>query len=479
MHHATFGSLKGLKVFILSALPNQLLESLKGVKGYNRESFVLAHEQNLFLTSIRINPAKISIKSFSQKTDFLISGSIGWNQHGLYLGKRPSFTFDPLFHAGCYYVQDASSMFIEQALKQLIDLSQPLKILDLCAAPGGKSTLVQSLLSPDSLLVCNEVIRGRANILKDNLIKWGSTNVLVTNNDPIAFQKLPGYFDCIVVDAPCSGSGLFRKDKQAIEEWSTSHVKLCGARQQRILADVLPSLKENGLLIYATCSYSMQENEDICKWLEKEFGLINEKLTIQKEWGIVETDQPVAYRFFPDKVQGEGFFLACYRKATFAPQLKLPAYKIQKPSPQQNNVLKNWLNQNSKEMEVLEEDQLLFAWPKALLQHYYLFRSNLNIVYMGTALGEVMKNKLIPHHALALSQLTSEQIRGNELDYQEAILFLQKKELALRPPDVGWQLVCYKEKPLGWINALPSRINNYYPKQLRILKDSARMEDDN
>src|ERR1044071_5586576 len=198
---------------------------------------------------------------------------IPWTEYGHYLSQRPSFTFDPLFHAGCYYVQEASSMFLEQALKQTIDLSKPLRVLDLCAAPGGKSTHILSLISKDSLLVSNEVIRSRAKILKDNIVKWGYSNVVVTNNDPKDFQRLENHFDVIVVDAPCSGSGLFRREPEAIEEWSINNVQLCCQRQQRILADIIPALKGGGILIYSTCSYSPQEDEQIVQWMRNEFPL--------------------------------------------------------------------------------------------------------------------------------------------------------------------------------------------------------------
>ena len=164
---------------------------------------------------------------------------VPWSSSGYYLPERPFFTFDPLLHAGVYYVQEASSMFLEQALKQTVSLDQPLKVLDLCAAPGGKSTLLQSLINSDSLLVSNDVIRSRANILEENLTKWGAENVVVTNNDPKDFTRLENFFDVIVVDAPCSGSGLFRRDPEAINEWSVQNVALCSQRQQRILADII------------------------------------------------------------------------------------------------------------------------------------------------------------------------------------------------------------------------------------------------
>src|SRR5689334_6896843 len=192
-------------------LPASLMSSLTEAKGFDKESFEAVHRSGEQVTSIRINPGK-SIEPSD------VAMPVPWCHNAYYLNKRPSFTFDPLFHAGCYYVQEASSMFLEQALKQTVDLSRPLKILDLAAAPGGKSTHIQSLISGNSLLVSNEVIKSRNNILKDNIVKWGSDNVAVTNNDPKDFGRLQEYFDVIVVDAPCSGSGLFRRDEEAIGE---------------------------------------------------------------------------------------------------------------------------------------------------------------------------------------------------------------------------------------------------------------------
>jgi len=237
-------------------LPGEFLDSLIGVKGFGKEAFEKVHATGEQVTSIRINSSKPVTKLANQSINQLTK--IPWSEFGYYLKQRPSFTFDPLFHAGCYYVQEASSMFLEQALKQTVDLSRPLKVLDLCAAPGGKSTHIQSLISGESLLVSNEVIRSRANILKSNIIKWGCNNVVVTNNDPRDFLQLENYFDVIVVDAPCSGSGLFRRDEDAMKEWSPDNVALCSQRQQRILADVWPALKKNGVLIYYTCSYSKE-----------------------------------------------------------------------------------------------------------------------------------------------------------------------------------------------------------------------------
>src|SRR5260221_5910839 len=263
-------------------------------------------------TSIRINPLKSNSKELEK---------IPWTDLGYYLDQRPSFTFDPLFHAGAYYVQEASSMFLEQALKQTVDLSQPICVLDLCAAPGGKSTHLLSLMSRESLLVSNETIRSRATILAENIQKWGSNNVVVTNNDPEDFGKLEGFFDAIVVDAPCSGEGLFRKDPNAVNEWSEEHIELCVVRQQRIINQVWPSLKKNGVLIYCTCTYNEKENEKNIHWLVEEKKVESVKLKVESEWGVeeVKTKNTYGYRFLPHQVKGEGFFIAVVRKTEEQP----------------------------------------------------------------------------------------------------------------------------------------------------------------
>ena len=470
-------------------LPEALLVSLKDVEGFDREAFEKVHEEGKQVTSIRINPAKWSLEqtindnhleggsdsgdSSIHHSPFIFDSPVPWSAFGYYLSQRPSFTFDPLFHAGLYYVQEASSMFIEQAFKQLTDLSQPLRVLDLSAAPGGKSTHIQSLISEKSLLVSNEVIRSRCTVLIDNIVKWGASNVFVTNNDPAVFKKLGGYFDVIVVDAPCSGSGLFRKDADAIHEWSLNNVALCSQRQQRILADVLPALKENGLLIYSTCSYSKEEDENIADWLIEEFEMENEKLAIAKEWNIVESKSPKAncagYRFYPDKVKGEGFFISCFKKITGEKETKLKPAKGEKVTIKEKQIIERWLKT---EPELIKENNLISALPAHFIDDYYLLKSVLNIQYRGTGVGQVMKDKLVPEHSFALSLILSDSVASTELSYEEAIRYLRRQELNIRPTALGWQTVNYQKHNLGWINALPNRINNYYPKEIRILKQS-------
>jgi len=407
-------------------------------------------------------------KSSSRNLELNISQSIPWTQYGYYLPERPSFTFDPLFHAGCYYVQEASSMFLEQVFKQTVDLSKPLKILDLSAAPGGKSTHIESLITSDSLLVSNEVIRSRAKILEDNIIKWGCKNIGVTNNDPKDFERLTGFFDVILVDAPCSGSGLFRKDVGAIKEWSVRNVQHSCQRQQRILADIWPALKEGGILIYATCSYSREEDEDILEWLVQQFAVRSLHLAIPSEWGVVESGR--GYRFWPDKVKGEGFFISVMMKTTGEnlPELGTRT-KLTGLSINERKIVSDWIDVDN--LVLLKNKNEVYAWPAALAYDMQLTLENLRLAYSGVKMGEILKDKLIPDHALAMSDLLSGNISRIELNYEQAISYLRKETPDLPRENTGWQIVCYQDHPLGWINILPGRINNYYPKELRILKE--------
>lgn len=472
-------------------LPEVFLQSLAGVAGFEREAFVAVHEREEGVTSIRINPAKWGDTSMANgqgsigdsersdshspfTTDHSRFTPVPWSRYGFYLDKRPSFTFDPLFHAGCYYVQEASSMFLEQAMTQLADLSQPLKVLDLCAAPGGKSTHLQSLLSKESLLVSNEVIKSRSVVLTDNIIKWGCANVFVTNNDPRAFQKTPGFFDVMVVDAPCSGSGLFRKDKEAISEWSLNNVALCSQRQQRILADALPALKEDGLLVYSTCSYSTEEDESIMDWLAGEMEMENIALTEGIAEGIVVTRSAgtgsVGYRFYPDKIRGEGFFLACFRKKSSEPAARFKTGRPDAISAKERKIVEEWVN--GEELEFLRFRNGIIALPKGLVQDFLFLQAALNLQYAGVALGEILKERLVPHHALAQSLLLSDRVSAAELSYENAIRYLQRQDFSFDSEVIGWQVVRYQNHPLGWINALKNRVNNYYPKEIRILKQN-------
>ena len=474
-------------------LPETLIRSLKGIKGFDEEAFVAVHGSGEQITSVRFNPGKIFSQSPVGNNQYSIfnvqMGKVPWCTNGYYLSERPSFTLDPLFHAGAYYVQDASSMFLEEELKQTVDLSKPLKILDLCAAPGGKSTLVQSIISKESLLVSNEVIKTRVNILEENITKWGAANVIVTNNDPADFQRLENYFDVIIVDAPCSGSGLFRKDPGAIGEWSENNVSICSRRQQRILADVMPALKEGGVLIYSTCSYSKEEDEAICDWLVNEFNAESLRLQIAEGWGIIETESEKnlawGYRFYPDKVRGEGFYISAFRKKEEASGESLEARggwregsgkskerakknDANKLTAVEIGILKPWLKDADNFFFIKQKEEVI-AMPLHLEDELVTIQNALYIKKAGVKMGTIIRDELIPDHELALSTIIDPSIRSVEADKTMALQYLRLEEIKLAALEKGWSLLTYKQLLLGWMKILPNRVNNYYPKGWRIL----------
>lgn len=464
-------------------LPISLMNSLRDVKGFNEETFAKTHNSEKPVTSIRLNPLKeIKTQDVLASSIFPVaSEKISWSSEGYYLDERPSFTLDPFFHAGVYYVQEASSMFLEQVLKQAVNLQGPIRILDLCAAPGGKSTLIQSLISRQSLLVSNEVIRSRASILEENITKWGAANVIVSNSDPSSFKKLEDYFDVVVVDAPCSGSGLFRKDPNAINEWSEDNVQLCSQRQQRILADIYPALKKDGVLIYATCSYSEAEDECISDWLLNSFAVKSLQISLHNDRGqkfgdIVETyskkHAAFGYRFFPDKIRGEGFFIACFRKLygddyRYRQSKKM---KLERASRSEQEIIRPWLTPDAN-IHLWKQGTLIFAFPAALEKDLLaIVSSDIYIRKAGVAIGTIAGKELVPDHALALSLLVNPELLTISLKKEEALQYLRKEEVKISSLQKGWAIVQYEGMNLGWIKILANRSNNYYPKEWRILK---------
>ncbi|MEO6252218.1 MAG: RNA methyltransferase [Ferruginibacter sp.] len=469
----------------MNSLPKELIQSLQSIKGFNEEAFKAAHESGSQITSVRINPFKLPESKIPPLGG---GGAVPWSSNGYYLPQRPSFTLDPLFHAGAYYVQEASSMFVEEVLKQTVDLTKPLKILDLCAAPGGKSTLIQSVISKESLLLSNEVIKTRVNVLSENITKWGAVNTIVTNNDPADFKRLQNYFDVIVVDAPCSGSGLFRKDPDAIEEWSEKNVNLCAQRQQRILSDVFSSLKEGGVLIYSTCSYSQQEDEEISDWLVKQFAVSSLQLAIEASWGIVETisekEKAYGYRFYPDRVKGEGFFIAAFKKGFSGiegyGEVKIKKSKIKSQKSKVKSKKKDILTdkegeglrpylENVSDLFFIKQNEELIAMPIHLENDLAVIQSSLYIKKAGVKLGTMIRNELIPAHDLAVSTIINNNIPVIDVDMETALQYLRKEELKIQSGTKGWVLLTHQHLPIGWIKVMPNRINNYYPAAWRIL----------
>lgn len=360
-------------------------------------------------------------------------------------------------------------MFLEQAFLQAVDQSRPLKVLDLCAAPGGKSTHLLSMLPEGSVLVTNEVIRSRVPILSMNITKWGYANVIITNNDPADFRKIKGYFDVILTDAPCSGEGLFRKDPDAIKEWSPDQVNLCSSRQRRILEDVWPSLKQDGILIYSTCTFNEEENEkNLENFLQTHQGT-SVSLEIAEQSGIVCSNQNgiKGYRFYPNLLKGEGFFLSVIKKTSEEVSEHSKPFR-KKLNPGNSHGLLNVLKQQE-DFIIKEKNGTLIAVQKPVSDVLEEISSHIHINQAGVAVGEMKHGKLIPDHALALSNdLRRGFFPENELTEADALKFLRKD--SFQPQGSGITLFTYKGFGIGWGNILPNRVNNFLPNSWRILK---------
>lgn len=401
---------------------------------------------------------------------------IPWCEDGRYLEQRPVFTLDPLFHAGAYYVQEASSMLIGEALGQVVDTSKSLRVLDLCAAPGGKTTLLTSILHPDSLILANEVIKSRVMILKENIQKWGFPNVHVSNHDPEDLERLEAFFDVILIDAPCSGEGLFRKDPAAVNEWSLGSVQVCAGRQKRILDAAMPLLKPSGVLLYSTCTYNDVENQESGQWVVRDGAFTELKIEMPEAWGVVS--KPIGYQCYPHKVKGEGFFLAVFQKKagyqgaqrydTLPKKGKEEGFKsCKRLHAKQLPEVSLWLAEPDSFDFFVKPNGEVIAFVSNQLNDLRILDNTLSAKGLGLEMGEFKGNHFIPSHALALSLALSSQIPRLELSANEALLFLKKENIMLDAPK-GWLLITHQGLGLGWVKGLGNRINNYLPKDWRI-----------
>lgn len=371
--------------------------------------------------SVRYNPFKLSS---DQK-----GSVVPWNKYGVMLSERPRFVMDPLFHAGCYYVQDSSAMIVGHILREHLDrfegLGRPVRVLDLCAAPGGKTTDIATSLrdrfGDGFQLVANEVMRNRASVLSDNVAIWGDPNVIVTSCDPKAFSKLESFFDVIVVDAPCSGEGMFRKDPKAVEDWSPEAVELCAARQKRILADAWPSLRQNGLLIYSTCTFEEAENDSNVEWTATELGAEVVDYEYSSLPGVIQAR--TGGLLVPGFVQGEGQFVSILRKTAPAGATK-------------NGV------------EVLRP------------------------IRNGLEKGVTKGRDFIPSADWALSiDPPLDKYPAVELDRDTALRFLHRDGIFVEGQPDGFLMVCFEGHPLGFVKNIGKRWNNLHPQNRRIRID--------
>ncbi|MDR2918904.1 MAG: rRNA cytosine-C5-methyltransferase [Tannerella sp.] len=443
--------------------PNEFIVRTKLLLGENFPALEDALQKEAPV-SIRLNSNKLSATPSYEK--------VSWCNTGYYLQERPSFTFDPLFHAGCYYVQEASSMFLEQAIKQYIP--NPAICLDLCAAPGGKSTHLASILPTGSLLVSNEVIRSRSVILAENTAKWGMPDTIVTSNDPKEIGKLTHLFDVIVADLPCSGEGMFRKDPESRNEWSIANVQLCATRQRRIIHDIWNALKPGGLLIYSTCTFNREENEENIQYLANTLNAEALPISVGNEsliYHAIQSDLP-AYRFLPHLTKGEGFFIAILRKPeSEKQQISSKNKKKQKQAPLPvPATVKDWITGYDRYQFFTSSNGSLQAIPVDHFDTYQFITETLHVISAGIPVGEVKGKDLVPTPALAFN-LAFNQMSFTRVDLQweEAIRFLQKEALTL-PADIpkGFTLITFRNQPLGFVKNIGNRANNLYPQEWRI-----------
>lgn len=403
-------------------LPESFVQYTRNLMGDRLFSNYLSALDEPSPVSIRINPFKCSSDAF----DTSVMQKVAWCPYGYYLDKRPDFTFDPLLHAGVYYVQEASSMFVCEVLRQLVH--HPVYMLDLCAAPGGKSTAAMSVLPKGSSLVSNEPIKLRASVLKENVIKFGHPDITVTSSYASAFQKAGMQFDVILADVPCSGEGMFRKDPETIKEWSERKVTECAELQRSIIRDIWPCLKPGGLLIYSTCTFNAHEDEENVEWIMKEFGAKLVEIDTDTSWGIQGglTGLEPVYRFIPGCTKGEGLFMAVLRK-------------------------------NASDTEYANVKGSMIVPP-------------VHTIYSAFPPDDKKGKQLIPHVSKALSRNYGDfNFPMVEVDWQQAINYLQRMAITLSAEaPKGIVIISYHGRPLGFAKNLGSRANNLYPQEWRI-----------
>ena len=456
-------------------LPEQFISRMQRELGVAEAEALCAALETEPSTSVRLNPAKMAEQKWG-------GGRVAWSDYGYLLSERPAFTLDPDFHAGAYYVQEASSQFAGYIVSMAVggaDACMGLRVLDMCAAPGGKSTHYATLVGERGLVVANEINRSRAAVLADNARKWGLGNMVVTCNDSARVADFEEWFDVVAVDAPCSGEGMFRKSDEACEQWSEANVAMCAERQWEILQNAFRSLKPGGVLLYSTCTFNRTEDEDVVGRACEEFGdelLAVDDIPIGDDWGVVTGREGVfqTFRFFPHRLTGEGMFMAVARKAGLATsRRRMPKARrkvmeaVDKRTAQE---LSRWVKE-SEQMRFFAAGDTLYGCRKEHYDEVEALAGTLAVIYSGVAMGQVFKGKLKPDGALALyAGVNHDAVACCEVDEQEALKFLRKQDMDAAQFSEGVNMVLYGGRPLGFVKRVGVRVNNMYPNSLRILK---------
>lgn len=449
-------------------IPHDFINIMTELLGGESESLINAIKTQPE-TSIRLNPLypntqELVLASLGCSLD----GIVPWANNACYLDQRPKFILDPLLHQGLYYVQDASSMFIEQAVRHCV--KGPVRVLDLCAAPGGKSTHIAGTLPKGSLLVANEINRTRARILAENMIKWGHSGVMVTCNKPAEIGSSQLMFDLILVDAPCSGEGMFRKDEGAIKDWSLDNVRMCAQRQRDILEDIWPALKPGGFLIYSTCTFNTLENEDNICWLIERFGASPIPIDTMPEWNIKGAlngkNMPV-YHFMQHRTRGEGLFICLLKKPGNLDNSNIEYIAKEYPlkSPQE---CRQWIL-NTDSYTFMERNDTLYAMPHTQSGFILKASQELYTLVTGVEVATLKGDNWIPCHSLAMScDVNTNYFQKFDVSREQALAYLHCEALRLECLKRGIMLLTYMGFPLGFVKNVGSRANNMYPQEWRI-----------
>ncbi len=422
-----------------------------------------------FLESLKQKPI-VSIRTQLDKDNSVLikSYQVAWCENGFYLNKRPIFSEDPHFHGGTYYVQEASSMALAHVLKKVYNPQKHFSVLDMCASPGGKTTLISDQMNEDVLILANEAIQSRVSPLIENVVKWGKPNVYVSQNDPIDFEKIESFFDLIVLDAPCSGEGMFRKIPESAKQWSLDLVNLCSARQKRILLSTHKALKPGGFLLYSTCTWSTKENEDNMKFMIENYGYQSINTGLEQYEGIVHTENN-GYRFYPHKIKGEGFFICVLQKVNEEEELDLPLKKFKAEKEKLNFEAQLWIKNDSLFSYNTDYYKIINATLKTHESRLLLLANKLKLIKKSNKIGQSIGKDFLPEHDFALSNLKINTLPFVNLNFEQAIKYLMKEDFKIEEHlSVGWYLVKYQNTSLGWVKILPNRINNYFPTAWRL-----------
>ncbi len=438
---------------------------------------LLGNESQAFFAALEERAPVSLLSNKNKKQSGLIDSAepVPWCPNSYYLDERPEFIFDPAFHAGAYYVMEASSMMLWQALDTLFESPHNLRILDLCGAPGGKAMVAANFIGDKSILVINEVNRNRFQVLKENVAKWGMPNIYTTNYDPSKIT-LDEKFDCVIVDAPCSGEGLFRKTPNAINAWSLSNVMHCSKRQKRILKEAARMVRPGGFLIYSTCTYNKDENIRNVSYISdnKPFESIRLKLKFNtKEQHFKDR---YGYQCFPHKVKGEGFFLAALKKSGNPDSQSTSRFKAKAgiANKASRKEIAQWepFTKNLENFALFTNDAgTYYAVAMDIVEDYMKINAALPHGSPTLILGQIKGTDIVPHHSLALSNFINDDLPRIDLSLEQSIAYLRKDVITgISTDTTGWKLASYQGHILGWFKQTSRHLKNYFPTNLRIRK---------